>query len=143
MCNAFRLVFRTSMTPWTQECVYFVLLTVCDAGIGVERDPTKGGLGLEEQWFAPWSDVVSLQHVHSPESIVRIEFSTAGGQTTIRDIRVPSVRERAFAGCSGTHLLEAILLAYREKHHPPTVEQVLRMLPKFESQQVKDSPTAP
>jgi len=132
MGNAFRLVFRTYMTPWTQECMYFVLLTVCDTGIGVERDPSKGGLGLEEQWFASWSEVVSLQRVHLPEPIVRIEFSTAGDQTTIRDIRVPSVRERPFAGCSGPQLVEAILVAYREKHHPPTVEEVLRLLPEVD-----------
>ena len=81
MGNGFSLVFRAYMTPWTQECMYFILLTLSDTGISVEPDPFMRGLGLEEQWFAPWGDVMSLQHVRQPEPFVRIEFSTSGGQT--------------------------------------------------------------
>jgi hypothetical protein len=55
--------------------MYFILLTLSDTGIGVEPDPFMRGLGLEEQWSAPWSDVMSLELVHQPEPIVRIEFS--------------------------------------------------------------------
>jgi hypothetical protein len=128
MGNGFSLRFRAYMTPWTQECMYFILLTLSDAGIGVEPDPFMRGLGLEEQWFAPWSDVVSLQLVHRSEPIVRIEFSISGGQTAIRDIRIPAVQEAPFVGYSGAHLAEAILLASQEQHQPPNVEQVIRML---------------
>jgi hypothetical protein len=85
MGNGFSLEFRAYMTPWTQECMYFILLTLSDTGISVEPDPFMRGLGLEEQWFAPWSDVMSFQLVHQPESIVRIEFSISSGQTAIRN----------------------------------------------------------
>jgi hypothetical protein len=129
MANGFSLTFPTYMTPWTQDCMYFVILTLSDTGIGVEPDPRKRGLGMEEQWFAPWSEIMSLQHVRPPEPIVRIEFPTSIGQTAIRDIRVPAVKDGPFAGCSGAHLVEAILLAYQETHRPPSVEQVARMLP--------------
>jgi hypothetical protein len=126
--NGFSLRFRAYMTPWTQECMYFILLTLSDTGIGVEPDPLMRGLGLEEQWVAPWSDVMSLQLVHQPEPIVRIEFSISSGQTAIRDIRMPAVQETPFIGHSGAHLAEAILLAYQEKNRPPNVEQVIRVL---------------
>jgi hypothetical protein len=129
MGNGFKLVFHTYMTPWTQDCMFFVILTVSDTGIGVAPDPRKRGLGMEEQWFARWSEVTSLEHVRPPEPIVRIEFPTSEGQTAIRDIRVPTVADGPFAGCSGAHLVEAILLAFQETHRPPSVEQVLRMLP--------------
>jgi hypothetical protein len=128
MVDAFKLVFRTSMTPWTQDCVYFVVLTISDVGIGVERDPSKGGLGLEEEWFSPWSDVMSIQHGHLPEPIVRVEFATVGGQTTIRDIRIPPIEVPPFRGCYGPLLVEAILIAYQEQCRPPSVDQVLRAL---------------
>jgi hypothetical protein len=128
MADAFKLVFRTSMTPWTQECVYFVVLTITDAGIGVERDASKGGLGLEEQWFAPWSEIMSIQHGHLPEPILRLEFATVGGQTTIRDIRIPPIEVPPFRGCYGPLLVEAILTAYQEQGWPPSVDQVLRAL---------------
>jgi hypothetical protein len=128
MADAFRLIFRTYMTPWTQDCVYYIVLTVSDTGIGVEPDWSKRGLGLEEQWFTPWSDVVSLEHGHLPEPIVRLEFATAGGQTTIRDIRVPPVREPPFAGRSGPHLVEAILGAYQEANTPPSIDAIMRRL---------------
>jgi hypothetical protein len=108
--------------------MYFILLTLSDTGIGVEPDPFMRGLGLEEQWFAPWSDVMSLELVHQPEPIVRIEFSVSGGQTAIRDIRMPAVQETPFVGYSGAHLAEAIFLASQEKHRPPNVEQVIRIL---------------
>jgi hypothetical protein len=130
MGNQFNLVFHTYMTPWTQDCMYFITLTLSEAGIGVAPDPAKRGLGLEEQWFAPWSDVMSLQHVRPPEPIIRIEFPTSVGQTAIRDIRVPTVADGPFAGCSGTHLVEAILLAFQETHQPPTVEQIARTMPE-------------
>jgi hypothetical protein len=131
--DAFSLVFRTYMTPWTQECVCYVILTVSAAGIGVERDPTKGGLGLEEQWFAPWSDVLSIEHGHLPEPIIRIEFATAGGQTAVRDIRIPPVDEPPFRGCPGPLLVEAIVLAYQEKNAPPSVDQVLLALAEIDA----------
>jgi hypothetical protein len=124
----FNLVFRAYMTPWTQECMYFILLTLSDTGISVEPDPFMRGLGLEEQWSTPWSDVMSLQLVHEPEPIVRIEFSTSGGQTAIRDIRIPKVQEAPFDGYSGAHLAEAILMAYQEEHRPPSVELIIRIL---------------
>jgi hypothetical protein len=129
MADGFRLVFHTTMTPWTQDCMYFITLTLTDSGIGVAPDPRKRGLGMEEQWFAAWSEVMSLQHVRPPEPIVRIEFPTSEGQTAIRDIRVPTVADGPFAGCSGAHLVEAILLAFQETHRPPSVAQVVRMLP--------------
>jgi hypothetical protein len=129
MADGFRLVFHTYMTPWTQDCMYFITLTLTDTGIGVAPDPAKRGLGMEEQWFAAWSEVMSLQHVRPPEPIVRIEFPTSEGQTAIRDIRVPTVADGPFAGCSGAHLVEAILLAFQETHRPPSVAQVVRMLP--------------
>lgn len=130
MGNQFNLVFNTYMTPWTQDCMFFVILTLSEAGIGVAPDPAKRGLGLEEQWFAPWSDVMSLQHVRPPEPIVRIEFPTSEGQTAIRDIRVPTVADGPFAGCSGPHLVEAILLAFQETHQPPTIAQIARTMPE-------------
>jgi hypothetical protein len=129
MGNGFELVFHTYMTPWTQDCMFFVILTVSDAGIGVAPDPRKRGLGMEEQWFTRWNEVTSLEHVRPPEPIVRVEFPTSEGQTAIRDIRVPTVADGPFAGCSGAHLVEAILLAFQETHRPPSVEQVARMLP--------------
>ena len=128
MAEAFRLVFRTSMTPWTQDCVYYVVLTITEEGIGVERDPTKGGLGLEEQWFTPWSDVTSVQYGHLPEPIIRLEFLTAGSQTTIRDIRIPAVEQPPFRGCSGPQLVEAIVTAFRQNSRAPSVDQVLGVL---------------
>jgi len=130
MGNRFSLVFHTYMTPWTQDCMYFITLTLDETGIGVAPDPAKRGLGLEEQWFTPWSDVMSLQHVRPPEPIVRIEFPTSSGQTAIRDIRIPPIADGPFAGCSGPHLVEAILAAFQETHHPPSVEQVARILPE-------------
>jgi hypothetical protein len=125
----FSLTFNTTMTPWTQDCMFFVILTLSQDGIGVAPDPRKRGLGMEEQWFAKWSEVMSLQHVRPPEPIVRIEFPTSEGQTAIRDIRVPTVADGPFAGCSGAQLVEAILLAFQETHRPPSVAQVVRMLP--------------
>jgi len=131
MGNGFNLVFRAYMTPWTQECMYFILLTLSDTGISVEPDPFMRGLGLEEQWSAQWSDVLMLQPVHEPAPVVRIEFATSNGQTAIRDIRIPTVQEAPFYGYSGAHLAEAILLAYQEQHRPPNVEQVIRILHEF------------
>ena len=128
MGNGFSLGFRAYMTPWTQECMCFILLTLSDTGISVEPAPFMRGLGCEEKWFAPWSDVMSLQLVRQPEPIVRIEFSTSSGQTAIRDIRIPAVQEAPFVGYFGAHLAEAILLAYQEEHRPPNVEQIIRML---------------
>jgi len=130
MGDRFSLVLRTCMAPWTQDCTYFIVLTLTDAGIAVEPDPLKRGLGFEEQWFTPWSEVMSLQHVRPPEPIVRIEFPTSNGQTAIRDIRIPPIADGPFAGCSGPHLVEAILAAFQETHHPPSVEQVARILPE-------------
>jgi hypothetical protein len=130
MDDGFRLTFSTYMTPWTQDCMFFVVLTLSEEGIGVAPDPAKSGFGMEEQWFAPWSEVMSLQHVRPPEPIVRVEFPTSEGQTAIRDIRIPTVTDGPFAGCSGPHLVEAILLAYQENHRPPSVEQVARLLPQ-------------
>jgi hypothetical protein len=128
MADGFSLTFHTYMTPWTQDCMFFVVLTLSDTGIGVAPDPRKRGLGMEEQWFASWSEIMSLQHVRPPEPIVRVEFPTSEGQTAIRDIRVPPVPDGPFVGCSGAHLVEAILLAFQETHQPPSVEQVARML---------------
>ena len=82
MGNGFNLVFRAYMTPWTQECMYFILLTLSDTGISVEPDPFMRGLGLEEQWSAQWSDVLMLQPVREPEPVVRIEFATSNGQNS-------------------------------------------------------------
>jgi hypothetical protein len=130
MGDGFSLTFATYMTPWTQDCMYFIVLTLSDDGIGVAPDPAKRGFGLEEQWFTPWSEVMSLQHVRPPEPIVRIEFPTSEGQSAIRDIRVPTVADGPFAGCSGPHLVEAILLAYQDSHRPPSVEQIARLLPQ-------------
>jgi hypothetical protein len=130
MQNGFSLTFRTVMTPWTQECVYFVVATLSEAGVAVEPDPLKRGLGFEEQWFTPWNEVMSLQHVRPPEPIVRIEFPTSIGQTAIRDIRIPPIVDGPFAGCSGPHLVEAILTTFQETHRPPTIAQVLRVLPE-------------
>jgi hypothetical protein len=114
------------MTPWTQDCMYFIVLTLSETGIAVEPDPKKRGFGMEEQWFVPWSDVVSFQHVRPPEPIVRIEFPTSEGQTAIRDIRVPAVAEGPFAGCEGARLVEAMLLAFQEDHGSPSVDDVMR-----------------
>ena len=50
IATGFSLAFRAYMTPWTQECMYFMLLTLSDTGIGVEPDPRMRRLGLEEQW---------------------------------------------------------------------------------------------
>jgi len=128
MTDAFRLILRTYMTPWTQDCVYYVVLTVSASGIGVEPDWSKRGLGHEEQWFTPWRDVISIEHGHLPEPIVRIEFATAGGQTTIRDIRVPAIREPPFAGRSGPQLIEAIFTAYQDLMKPPSIDEIMRRL---------------
>jgi hypothetical protein len=122
----FRLTFATYMTPWTQDCMFFVVVTLSEQGIGIEPDPNKHGFGMEEQWFAPWSDVMSFQYVRPPEPIVRIEFPTSEGQSAIRDIRVPDVADGPFAGCQGPQLVEAMLLAWQEHHGPPTVEDVRR-----------------
>jgi len=126
MGDGFRLTFASTMTPWTQDCMFFVVVTLSEQGIGVAPDPKKRGFGMEEQWFAPWSDVMSFQHVRPPEPIVRIEFPTSEGQTAIRDIRMPDVAEGPFAGCKGPQLVEAMLLAFQEHHRPPTVEDVMR-----------------
>ena len=128
MGDGFRLTFATYMTPWTQDCMFFVVVTLSEQGIGVEPDPKKRGFGMEEQWFAPWSDVMSFQHVRPPEPIVRIEFPTSEGQTAIRDIRVPDVVDEPFAGCPGPQLVEAMLLAFQEHHRAPSVEDVLRRM---------------
>ena len=126
MSDGFRLTFATYMTPWTQDCMFFVVLTLTQDSIRVEPDPKKRGFGMEEQWFVPWSDVVSFQHVRPPEPIVRIEFPTSLGQTAIRDIRVPDVADGPFAGCAGPQLVEAMLLAFQEHHRAPAVDDVRR-----------------
>ena len=126
MSDGFRLTFATYMTPWTQDCMFFVVLTLTQDSIRVEPDPKKRGFGMEEQWFVPWSDVVSFQHVRPPEPIVRIEFPTSLGQTAIRDIRVPDVADGPFAGCAGPQLVEAMLLAFQEHHRAPAVDDVMR-----------------
>jgi hypothetical protein len=128
MGDGFSLTFSTTMTPWTQDCMFYVVVTLSDRGIGVEPDPKKRGFGMEEQWFVPWSDVMSFQHVRPPEPIVRIEFPTSQGQTAIRDIRVPDVAREPFAGRPGPQLVEAMLLAYQEHQGPPSVEDVLRRM---------------
>ena len=128
MDEGFRLAFATYMTPWTQDCMFFVMVTLSEQGIGVAPDPNKRGFGMEEQWFAPWSDVVSFQHVRPPEPIVRIEFPTSEGQSAIRNIRVPDVTDGPFAGCAGPQLVEAMLLAWQEHHRPPTVDDVRRKM---------------
>ena len=128
MADGFSLTFATYMTPWTQDCMFFVVVTLSEAGIAVAPDPKKRGFGMEEQWFAPWNDVVSFQHVRPPEPIVRVEFPTSEGQTAIRDIRVPDAKDGPFAGCAGPQLVEAILLAWQEDHRPPGVEEVLRRM---------------
>jgi len=126
MGDGFRLTFATTMTPWTQDCMFFVVVTLSEHGIGVAPDPKKRGFGMEEQWFAGWSDVMSFQHVRPPEPIVRIEFPTSEGQSAIRDIRVPNVADGPFAGCPGPQLIEAMLLAFQEHHRAPSVDDVLR-----------------
>ena len=126
--QSFSLSFNTYMTPWTQDCMFFVILTLSQDGIGVAPDPKKRGFGMEEQWFAPWSDVVSLQHARPEEPIVRVEFPTSQGQTAIRDIRVPTPAHGPFAGCEGPQLVEAVLLAWQENHRPPSVDEVLRRM---------------
>jgi hypothetical protein len=128
MGDGFRLTFATYMTPWTQDCMFFVVVTLSEAGIAVAPDPKKRGFGMEEQWFAPWHDVVSFQHVRPPEPIVRVEFPTSEGQTAIRDIRVPDASEGPFAGCPGPQLVEAMLLAFQEQHRTPAVDDVMRKL---------------
>lgn len=134
MADAFKLVFLTHMTPWTQDCFYFVVLTITGAGIGVRQDPSKGGLGLEEEWFTPWGDVTSIEHGHLPEPIIRLEFRTVGGQTTIREIRIPPIDEPPFRGCPGPLLVEAILIAFQEKSREPSVDEVLRALSEIHPQ---------
>ena len=126
MDDGFSLSFSTTMTPWTQDCMFFVAVTLSEAGIGVAPDPKKRGFGMEEQWFAPWGDVVSFQHVRPPEPIVRVEFPTSEGQTAIRDIRVPEVTGAPFAGCPGPQLVEAMLLAYQEHRRAPSMDEVMR-----------------
>ena len=133
MDDGFRLTFATYMTPWTQDCMFFVVLTLSEAGIRVEPDAKKRGFGMEEQWFVPWSDVVSFQHVRPPEPIVRIEFPTSQGQTAIRDVRVPDVADGPFAGCAGPQLVEAMLLAFQEHHRAPGVDDVLRKVTELQS----------
>jgi hypothetical protein len=128
MGDRFRLTFATYMTPWTQDCMFFVILTLSQDGIAVEPDPKKRGFGMEEQWFAPWSDVMSFQHVRPPEPIVRIEFPTSEGQSAIRDIRVPKVDGGPFAGCDGGQLVEAMLLAFQEHYCAPGVDDVMRKM---------------
>ena len=128
MGDGFRLTFATYMTPWTQDCMFFVAVTLSEAGIAVAPDPKKRGFGMEEQWFAPWSDIVSFQHARPPEPIVRLEFPTSAGQTAIRDIRVPDVAAGPFAGCPGPQLVEAMLLAFQERREAPAVEDVMRKL---------------
>src|SRR5215472_12102838 len=54
MADGFSLTFATYMTPWTQDCMFFVVVTLSEAGIAVAPDPKKRGFGMEEQWFAPW-----------------------------------------------------------------------------------------
>jgi hypothetical protein len=132
MVSLFNLTLRTYMTPWTQDCMFFVVLTLSETGIGVAPDPRKRGFGMEEQWLAPWSEVVSFQHVRPPEPIVRIEFATSEGQTAIRDIRVPAILDGPFAGCNGPQLVEAMLLAYQQHHRAPDVEDVRRKLAELE-----------
>ena len=105
--------------------MFFVMVTLSEQGIGVAPDPKKRGFGMEEQWFASWSDVMSFQHVRPPEPIVRIEFPTSEGQSAIRDIRMPDVTDGPFAGYAGPQLVEAMLLAWQEHHRPPTVEDVM------------------
>jgi hypothetical protein len=134
MSDGFRLTFASYMTPWTQDCMFFVVVTLSEAGIGVEPDPKKRCFGMEEQWFAPWSDVVSFQHVRPPEPIVRVEFPTSEGQTAIRDIRVPDVAEGPFAGCPGPQLVEAMLLAFQEQHRAAGVDEVMRKLAELRSE---------
>ena len=124
----FSLRFSTYMTPGTQDCMFFVVVTLSETGIAVAPDPKKRGFGMEEQWFAPWSDVVSFQHVRPPEPIVRIEFPTSLGQTAIRDIRVPDPADGPFAGCAGPQLVEAMLLAFQEQHRAPAMDDVMRKL---------------
>jgi len=124
----FTLTFPTYMTPWTQDCMFFVVVTLSGHGIGVEPDPKKRGFGMEEQWFVPWSDVMSFQHVRPPEPLVRVEFPTSEGQSAIRDIRVPDVADGPFAGCPGPQLVEAMLLAWQEHHRAPTADDVMRKL---------------
>ena len=126
MGDGFSLTFATTMTPWTQECVFYVALSLSQDGIAVAPDPRKRGFGMEEQWFVPWSDVMSLQHVRPPDPVVRIEFPTSEGQTAIRDIRVPNVADGPFAGCEGPQLVEAVLLAWQEHHRPPETADVMR-----------------
>ena len=126
MSDGFRLTFATYMTPWTQDCMFFVVVTLSEQGIGVAPDPNRRGFGMEEQWFAPWSDVMSFQHVRPPEPIVRIEFPTSEGQSAIRDIRVPDIADGPFAGCPGPQLVEAMLLAFQEHHRPPSVDDVVQ-----------------
>jgi hypothetical protein len=128
MGDGFSLTFATYMTPWTQECMFFVIVTLSQDGIAVAPDPKKRGFGLEEQWFASWSEVMSLAHARPDEPIVRIEFPTSEGQTAIRDIRVPIAAAGPFAGCAGPLLVEAMLLAYQEQHRPPSVEEVTRKI---------------
>ena len=128
MGDGFSFTFSTYMTPWTQECMFFVIVTLSQDGIAVAPDPKKRGFGLEEQWFASWSEVMSLAHARPDEPIVRIEFPTSEGQTAIRDIRVPTAAAGPFAGCAGPQLVEAMLLAYQEQHRPPSVEEVLRRI---------------
>jgi hypothetical protein len=132
MGDGFELTFATTMTPWTQDCVFFVVVNLSGHGIAVEPDPKKRGFGMEEQWFVPWSDVISFQHVRPPEPIVRIEFPTSEGQTAIRDIRVPDVKDGPFAGCPGPQLIEAMLLAFQERQGPPEVEDVMRVVARME-----------
>jgi len=134
MGEGFRLNFSTYMTPWTQDCMFFVAVTLSEAGIAVAPDPKKRGFGMEEQWFAPWSDVVSFQYVRPPEPIVRVEFPTSQGQTAIRDIRVPDVAAGPFAGCPGPQLVEAMLLAFQEHHRAPAVDEVMRKLAELRAE---------
>ena len=136
MGDGFNLVFRAYMTPWTQECMYFILLGLSNTGISVEPDPFLRGLGLEEQWSAPWSNVISLEPTREPEPVVRIEFSTANGQTTIRDLRVPTVSAPPFDGYSGAQVIQCVWLAYQEEHRLPSAEQVFRILLRLHPRRV-------
>src|ERR1700751_1484748 len=106
MGDGFRLSFATTMTPWTQDCMFFVVVTLSEQGIGVEPHPKKRGFGMEEQWFAPWRDVMAFQPVGPPEPSVRVESRTSEGKSAACDIRVPAVTGGPFAGCAGPQLVE-------------------------------------
>jgi len=131
MGDGFSLTLATTMTPWTQDCMFFVVLTLSQDGIGVAPDPKKRGFGMEEQWFVPWGEVMSLEHVRPPEPIVRLEFPTSEGQSAVRDIRIATITDGPFAGASGPQLVEAMLLAYQDHHSAPSVDDVVHRAEKL------------